>query len=91
MDKLNAETLKALIAALAPGLIILGIRQRFIAGPEPTFQDRALAYAGVSAIYYALSNPVIAFLTGELRLAFWAANAVEYVLGRVDKVDSQIT
>lgn len=80
MEALNVENLKALIAALAPGLIILGIRQRFIAAPQPSFQDRALAYAGVSAIYYAVAHPVIGFCENELRLAFWAGDALEYVV-----------
>lgn len=80
MDVFDAENLKALISALAPGLIILGIRQRFIAGPEPSFQDRALAYAAVSALYYALSSPIAALLTGPGRLEPWALNALQYVL-----------
>lgn len=80
MDLLNVENLKALIAALAPGLIILGIRQRFIAAPQPSFQDRALAYAGVSAIYYAIVHPLIGFCETELRLADWAGDAFEYVI-----------
>lgn len=58
MDGLDAENIKALLSALAPGLIILAIRQQFIAGSEPSFQDRALAYAGVSALYYAVTNPM---------------------------------
>lgn len=79
MESLNVENLKAVIAALAPGLIILGIRQRFIAAPQPSFQDRALAYAGVSAIYYAAVHPVISFGEAALHLPLWGGNALEYV------------
>lgn len=80
MELVNVENLKALISALAPGLIILGIRQRFIAGPEPSFQDRALAYAGVSALYYAISNPLVAYLSVPGRLEPWAISSFQYVV-----------
>lgn len=71
MELVNVENLKALISALAPGLIILGIRQRFMAGPEPSFQDRALAYAGVSALYYAISNPAVHALESVYSTQDW--------------------
>ncbi|WP_438853051.1 DUF6338 family protein [Brevundimonas nasdae] len=80
MELANVENLKALISALAPGLIILGIRQRFIAGPEPSFQDRTLAYASVSALYYAVSSPLVEYLTELGRLEPWAIDAFQYVL-----------
>lgn len=80
MEALNVENLKAVIAALAPGLIILGIRQRFIAAPQPSFQDRALAYAGVSAIYYAMAHQFVAFCEAKLHVPPWTGDALEYVV-----------
>jgi hypothetical protein len=80
MDLPTAAALKDLIAALAPGLIILGIRQRFVAGPNPPLQERAIAYAAVSALYYAIFNPAIAFVATQFRLTDWTASALEYVI-----------
>lgn len=80
MDAFDAENLKALLAALAPGLIILGIRQCFVAGPTPSFQDRALAYAGISAVYYAISTPIIAYLQDQFGLLPWFGDALEYLI-----------
>lgn len=80
MELSDVENLKALISTLAPGLIILGIRQRFIAGPEPSFQDRALAYAGVSALYYAISNPIAVYLNAPGRIEPWAISSLQYVI-----------
>lgn len=80
MDGLDAENIKALLSALAPGLIILAIRQQFIAGAEPSFQDRALAYAGVSALYYAVTNPLVPFATAEGRLEPWFVSSIQYVV-----------
>jgi hypothetical protein len=80
MDLPKADDLQSLIAALAPGLIILGIRQWFIAGPPPTLQERAIAYAAVSAVYYAVVNPIAAFLKAEMGTPPWIVDASTYVL-----------
>lgn len=77
---LDADQLKALLSALAPGLIILAIRQQFIAGPEPSLQDRILAYGCVSALYYALTNPLVPPLTADGRLEPWFVSSVQYVV-----------
>ena len=80
MDLLKASELKELVAALAPGLIILGIRQKFVAGPVPSLQDRAISYAAVSAVYYAIFHPSIVFLEGAVPIGKWGASALEYVI-----------
>lgn len=80
MELPKADELQSLIAALAPGLIILGIRQWFIAGPPPTLQERAIAYAAVSAVYYAVANPLAAFMKGEIAVAAWVVDSGTYVL-----------
>jgi len=83
MDFPNADELKNLIAALAPGLIILGIRQRFIPDMIPGMAERAIAYAGLSAVYYAVANPILAYCKAELYLLPWTADAIEYVIAPV--------
>lgn len=80
MDLLKASELKDLVAALAPGLIILGIRQRFVAGAAPSLQERAISYAAVSAVYYAIFHPSISFLQLRLDTGQWLASAIEYVI-----------
>lgn len=80
MEFPNADDLKNLVAALAPGLIILGIRQRFVAGPLRPLAERAIAYAGLSAIYYAVANPLLAYCKSDFYLLPWASDALEYVL-----------
>lgn len=79
MDSLDAEKLKSLISVLAPGLLILWVRQWFVAGPNPPFQERVVAYAGVSTVYYAVSVPFFALLDKHLAWPVWTSNAFEYV------------
>jgi hypothetical protein len=80
MESLDAEKLKTLLSVLAPGLLILWVRQWFVAGPNPPFQERVVAYAGVSTVYYAVSVPLFAVLDAQLRWPTWTSNAFEYVL-----------
>jgi len=80
MELPKPTELQALVSALAPGLIILGIRQRFVAAPAPPFQDRAIAYAAVSAVYYAIFNPIMALVQSRWGLTPWFASALQYVL-----------
>lgn len=61
MDLPKADELKSLVSLLAPGLIILWFRQRVTAGPAPKLEERALAYACVSSIYYAAAHPVLQY------------------------------
>lgn len=77
---LDADQLKALLSALAPGLIILAIRQQFIAGPEPSLQDRILAYGCVSALYYALTNALVPPLTAQGRFEPWFISFLQYLV-----------
>lgn len=76
MDLPKATDLQALIAALAPGMIILGIRQRFVAAPAASIQERAVSYAAVSAIYFAAANPIISLAKTEWGLLPWVALAL---------------
>ncbi len=79
MEFPSADDLKGLIAALAPGLIILGIRQAFMAGARPDLKDRVISYAAVSAIYYAVANPAFALFRDRFGLLVWPSDALEYV------------
>lgn len=82
MDFPKVTELKELVAALAPGLIILSIRQWFIAAPRPDLKDRLVAYAAVSAAYYALANPVSQSLR-HLGFNPWGLDALEYAVAPV--------
>lgn len=76
----DAEQLKALIAVLAPGLLILWVRQWFVAGPSPPFQERVVSYAGVSTVYYAVSVPAFAYFKDVQNAPVWLANGLEYAV-----------
>jgi hypothetical protein len=68
------------VTALAPGLVILGIRQWFVAAPPPRLEDRAIAYASVSIVYYAVTQPLIAIIKLTALIGPWPTNALEYVV-----------
>lgn len=74
----SADNLRELLSFLAPGLIILGLRQWFVAAPSPKFADRALSYAGVSVVYYGLASPAFAYLRSAHGLADWASDYATY-------------
>lgn len=74
----TAKDLTQLLSLLAPGLIILGIRQWFVAAPAPDFKERAIAYAGVSAVYYAVANPLFRGLAELQRVPGWGLSWAEY-------------
>lgn len=80
MDSLDADKIKALLAVLAPGFLILWVRQWFIAGPPPALKDRVLAYAGVSTVYYAISVPTFAFVVKQWGWLPWIADAIQYAV-----------
>jgi hypothetical protein len=61
MELPKADELKGLASLLAPGLIILWFRQRVTVGPVPKLEERALAYACISSIYYAAAHPVLQY------------------------------
>ena len=77
MEFPKAAELKELVSTLAPGLIILGIRQWFMAGSQPDLKDRALGYAIVSAAYYATVGPLVQW-SRSLGLEDWTARLIEY-------------
>jgi hypothetical protein len=78
MDLPTAADLKAVVATLAPGIIILGARQSFMAAPAPKLEDRLISYAYTSILYYAAANVVI----GSIDLSAvqpWAVSFSEYI------------
>jgi hypothetical protein len=80
MDLPKASDLQALIAALAPGLVILGIRDRFVAAPPPGLQERAISYAAVSAIYYAIATPMVTLVETQWGVLPLVAMAFQNVI-----------
>lgn len=65
-DLPSASEITSLAAALAPGIIILGIRSRYREGPPVELKDSLVAYAVTSTAYYAAAYPL-----------FYAENGVE--------------
>jgi hypothetical protein len=67
------------VAALAPGFIILFIRSRFVTGEMPNFKDGLFYYVFASVLYYAVSVPLfpnLAFSEGPKNLLFFLAGPV---------------
>ena len=60
--------LKQLLQLLAPGFVILGIRQWFVVGAAPPVSERALSYAAISAAYFAIVAPTIDLICAWLSL-----------------------
>lgn len=54
----TASEVANLASLLAPGLIILSIRSRFVSATIPDIKDKIVAYAVVSAAYVAATNPL---------------------------------
>jgi hypothetical protein len=75
----EAKEIKELLALIAPGLIILGIRQWFVAAPTPKLEERALNYAAVSAVYFVVATPTVAAVARWLNLNDFTAHAWEYL------------
>jgi hypothetical protein len=75
----NASDITSAVALLAPGLIILAIRNRFKGGAIPTFQDQLLAFAVASAAYYAAAFPIFHASNG-VKLWPWAWQLLQYFL-----------
>jgi len=76
----SASDLKLLIAAMAPGLIILVIRQWFVAAPRVDIKERAISYAALSAVYYAIVNPIFSYIKYIQYVPTFVADASEYVV-----------
>lgn len=82
----SAAELKQLLPLLAPGFVILGIRQWFMVSPPPSLSDRALAYAAVSAAYFAVAAPTVDAVVRmggftELTRTSWAYVYLPAILG----------
>lgn len=80
MSMPSASDIIELVTTLAPGLVILGIRQWFVAAPPPKLEERAFAYASVSIVYYAIANPLIALCKPWAKADPWQLNALEYFI-----------
>lgn len=75
----TASQITSVVALLAPGLIILVIRNRFKGGPIGTLQDQLLAYAVASGAYYAAAFPIFHVQSGFV-LPVWAWQLSQYFL-----------
>jgi hypothetical protein len=75
----NVSEVTGLASVLAPGLIILGIRNRVIGGALPDYKDRLIAYALVSAAYFAGIAPLFHINWG-LKLPTYLWGGLQYLL-----------
>lgn len=80
MDIPSGAQLRELISALAPGIVILGVRQCFVAAPRPKLEERVLSFACVSIIYYAVAAPLAALAKQHAGVAPWALGGLEYLV-----------
>ncbi|HEX8232366.1 MAG TPA: DUF6338 family protein [Caulobacteraceae bacterium] len=72
---------KSFIALLAPGMIILWVRARFLGHSTSTaLSERILAYLAISAAYFGVVSPIIGYAGTALPITRWALNALEYGL-----------
>jgi hypothetical protein len=76
----SGSEIVGLVTTLAPGFVILGIRQWFVAAPAPKLEERAFSYAAVSIVYYALANSTIAVLAPFVRVQPWVTQGLEYLV-----------
>jgi hypothetical protein len=74
----TATEIVGLVTALAPGLVILGIRQWFVAAPPPKLEERAFNYVAASIVYYAIFGP-LAVMAGKVWQP-WLVHALEYLV-----------
>lgn len=72
------DDLKQLLQLLAPGFVILGIRQWFLVGAPPALAERALSYAAVSAAYFAIALPSVTLACDFLRLSQFTRDCWAY-------------
>jgi MFS family permease len=75
----NAAELTRLAVLLAPGLVILGVRERFRAASQQPLKDRVIAFAVASAGYYAAVTPLFGVAWG-VTLPMWLWNLLFYFL-----------
>lgn len=59
MNWVTAENVQELFATLAPGFIILLVRSQFSVYRSRSIQEQIVAYAIVSAAYFAVLNPIV--------------------------------
>ena len=79
VDLPSANDIGAIAAALAPGFIILGVRERFREGPVSDLQERVLQYIFASAAYFALVSPLFNATIGP-QLDLWVWGALHFAL-----------
>ena len=74
MDLPDPDDIAKLVTALAPGLLILGVRSSVRRGPPISISESLLIYAAVSAAYYALAVPLFQWEGAvKLKLSVWQA------------------
>lgn len=78
MDFLDPTKFPALVAALAPGFLIMFVRRQFAVGKPPSFQDRAVTYVAISAVYFAVAVPLFQYLQNQHRLLTQAADFFKF-------------
>lgn len=78
MSILDVEKLPELIAALAPGFLIMFVRRQFAVGKPPSFQDRAVTYVAISAVYFAVAVPLFQYLQDQHQLLPQAADFFKF-------------
>lgn len=82
MELPKASEITALSGLLAPGLIILGIRNRFRVGSKTDLKDNLIAYAVASVAYYAAAYPIF-HADGGVRLASWLWQLLQFFIAPV--------
>lgn len=71
-DLPDPDDIAKLVTALAPGLLILGIRSSVRREPAKPLAENALIYAAISSAYYAVAIPIFRWSGGvEIQPALW--------------------
>ena len=76
---LDPETLAKIIPVLAPGFLIMFVRRQFTVAAPRSVQDRAISYAAISAVYFAVSVPLFSWLRSFWNLPLEFYRAAEYL------------
>ena len=58
-DFKGIENFRLILAFIVPGLIVVYIRSRFVAGRSPSHTEQILSYLVLSLVYYTFSIPFI--------------------------------
>ena len=78
-DLPTANQITDLAKLLAPGLVVLGIRDRFKEGLSANLKDKIIAYGVMSVFYYAAIGPAFHAISGW-NLSPWAWDTLHYFI-----------